>query len=300
MPKRLTELAIFFSIFLLGLSASLVGRSHLGELSGGLELAAGIFMTAIAINSFVLLLHEAMHHTLFAHRGVNRAAAVGLGALFLMSFSAYQVLHTRHHLYLGDERDPDDYHNYSRHRRLVWALHFVRLFAGSILYVGLIPLLAWRHADGRAKRHIVQEYLFLALVYAGVGALVPWSTLLVVWGAPLLLVGWMTSIRGLTQHGITDATDPYLASRSILSPAPIAFLLLHENHHLEHHLFPEVPSYHLRRLHDLLWPHLPYVVTGHTYLGFLWRFLRQTLHLDESPIGFMRLRREHEMPRSSE
>jgi fatty acid desaturase len=26
----------------------------------------------------------------------------------------------------------------------------------------------------------------------------------------------------------------------------------HVNHHLEHHLYPAVPHYHLRRLHDVL------------------------------------------------
>jgi fatty acid desaturase len=65
----------------------------------------------------------------------------------------------------------------------------------------------------------------------------------------------------------------------------VGFFLLHENYHLEHHLFPEVPSYHLPRLHRLIWLRLPRVVSGRSYLGFLARFLRATPRLDETPIG---------------
>ena len=54
----------------------------------------------------------------------------------------------------------------------------------------------------------------------------------------------------------------------------IAFCLLYENYHLEHHLFPEVPSYHLPGLHRLLWPRLPRAVVGASYLAFLAHFAR--------------------------
>jgi len=102
---------------------------------------------------------------------------------------------------------------------------------------------------------------------------------------PLLIVAAFTAIRGFTQHGITDASDPYIASRTILPNTLVGFFLLHENYHLEHHLFPEVPSYHLPRLHRLIWPRLPRMVSGRSYLGFIARFLRATPRLDETPIG---------------
>jgi len=68
-----------------------------------------------------------MHDCLFRGRRRNWLASVLLGSTFLMSFSAYRVLHTRHHRFLGDPRDPDDYANYTRHPLWLWCLHFVRL-----------------------------------------------------------------------------------------------------------------------------------------------------------------------------
>jgi fatty acid desaturase len=250
--------------------------------------AVGIAITAIALNAFVLLMHDGMHGTLFSTPRRNWAGSVLLGSTFLMAFSAYRVLHSRHHKFLGDPRDPDDYHNYIKHPALVWALHFVRLSIGSLLYVMAIPILAIKFGTEVERRRILVEYGILLTIYSVVLRFVPGTILFVAWFAPLLIVGSMVAIRGFAQHGITDATDPYIASRTILPHPLVGFLLLHENYHLEHHLFPEVPSYHLPGLHKLIWPRLPRAVSGRGYMRFLAKFLRATPHLDETPIGLVR------------
>jgi fatty acid desaturase len=250
-------------------------------------LAAGILFTAVTLNSFPLLMHEGMHGTLFPDRRQNWAVSLFLGATFLMSFTSYRVMHIRHHKYLGDPRDPDDYHNYSDSRRVVWLLHFVRLTFGPLLYVFLIPLMALRHGSAAQRKLILVEYTILFAIYSALLRLAPARELFVVWFVPLLLMGMFTAIRGFTQHGITEASDPYLASRTMLPNPVIAFFLLNENYHLEHHLFPEIPSHHLPRLHQLIWPKLPRAVCGKSYLAFLAAFLKATPRMDETPIGLV-------------
>jgi fatty acid desaturase len=232
-------------------------------------------------------MHEGMHGVLFAGRAWNQVASVLLGAAFLMSFTAYRVMHLRHHRYLGDPRDPDDYHNYSRSRLTVWLLHFVRLTLGPLLYLALIPLLALRYGSAEQRKLIAAEYTGLFAIYSVLLRTFPARELLVVWFVPLLLMGALTAVRGFTQHGITEAADPYLASRTMLPHPAIAFLLLNENYHLEHHLFPEVPSYHLPELHRLIWTKLPRAVSGRSYLAFLGAFLKATPRMDETPIGLV-------------
>jgi fatty acid desaturase len=68
----------------------------------------------------------------------------------------------------------------------------------------------------------------------------------------------------------------------------VRFLVLNENYHLEHHLYPEIPSYHLHQLHLLLRDRFPRSVSGRSYSGFLARFLRATWRRDETPIGVTR------------
>jgi fatty acid desaturase len=250
-------------------------------------LIAGIAITAIGLNTFPLLMHEGMHGVLFPGRRTNWLASVMLGSVFLMSFSAYRVLHLRHHRYLGDPRDPDDYHNYSRSRPMVWFLHFVRLTLGPLLYLFLIPLLALKYGSAAQRKLVCVEYTLLLAIYSAVIRLFPARELLLVWFVPLLAMGALTAIRGFTQHGITEAADPYLASRTMLPHPLVAFLLLNENYHLEHHLFPEVPSYHLPALHRLIWPKLPRAVSGRSYLAFLGAFLKAAPRMDETPIGLV-------------
>jgi fatty acid desaturase/membrane-associated phospholipid phosphatase len=281
--KRATELAVFPALAGVGFWVSIHARS----VEAAPMLIVGILITAVALNTFPLLMHEGMHGVLFANRRWNWIASVLLGSTFLMSFSAYRVLHLRHHRYLGDPRDPDDYHNYSRSRPMVWCLHFVRLTLGPALYVCLIPVLALKHGSPAQRKLICIEYLLLGSIYSVLLRVFSYRDLFVVWFVPLLLMGALTAIRGFTQHGITEASDPYLASRTMLPNPMVAFFLLNENYHLEHHLFPEVPSYHLPALHELIWPRLPRAVSGTSYLAFLAAFLRATPRMDETPIGLV-------------
>jgi fatty acid desaturase/membrane-associated phospholipid phosphatase len=281
--KRIIECSIFVALAALGCAISVRAIS----VPSYATLAAGIVITAAALNAFPLMMHEGMHGLLIPNRRWNWIASVLLGATFLMSFSAYRVLHVRHHRHLGDARDPDDYHNYSRNRLIVWTLHFVRLGFGPLLYLFLIPVLSFRYGSVKQRKLICAEYTILLLIYSIMLRALSARALLLVWIAPLLLVGLFTAIRGFTQHGITDATDPYLASRTMLPHPVIAFFLLNENYHLEHHLFPEVPSYHLEALHKLIWPQVPRAVSGKSYLGFLAAFFKATPRLDETPIGLV-------------
>jgi len=281
--KRAEEFAAFVGVVALGFAISI--RAYA---SGSVPLLiAGLLLTAVPLNTFPLLMHEGMHGVLFPGRAWNWLVSVLLGSAFLMSFSAYRVLHLRHHRYLGDPRDPDDYHNYSRSLRMVWFLHFVRLAAGPLLYLILIPALALKYGSPVQRKLVALEYTILLAIYSLLLRLFPARELFLVWFLPLLIMGVFTAIRGFTQHGITEATDPYLASRTMLPNPVVAFFLLNENYHLEHHLFPEIPSYHLPELHRLIWPKLPRAVSGRSYLAFLAAFLRATPRMDETPIGLV-------------
>jgi fatty acid desaturase len=84
---------------------------------------------------------------------------------------------------------------------------------------------------------------------------------LVLWVLPLITVLQpILRLRAICEHGgVTDLSSPLTAARCVKTwGSPLNLLgraLLfphHVNHHLEHHLYPAVPHYHLRRLHELL------------------------------------------------
>ena len=118
-------------------------------------------------------------------------------------------------------------------------------------------------------------------------ATIPIGILLQVWLIPGVIVGYISAVRALAQHALTESDDPLLASRTVHSNRIVAFLLLNENYHLEHHLFPEVPSYNLPRLRQLLRSRLPRSVEAPSYTRFLAAFIARFLRGDESPMGLV-------------
>jgi fatty acid desaturase len=248
----------------------------------------GVLLASIGMNSCFLLIHEAVHGILFRNSLLNRVAGILLSACGGMAYSSYRCLHLRHHDYLGDPRDPDDYANYTHNARIVWLMHFNRIAFGTVLYLFLIPFLSLRHASSSERLNIILESVFVGTMVGLLVWAVPASWILVGWGVPFLLTNWMINLRGFSQHGITSPHDPYLASRSTVPHPVVRFFLINENFHLEHHLFPGVPGYHLGRLHELLRPHLPRRVLCTSYFSFLLTFLRQARHMDNRPIGLVR------------
>jgi fatty acid desaturase len=285
--RRLAELALFASLWAVGIAAGLAGLAETGATSWVLRVLS-VAASAAALNAFYLLSHEGHHHLLFRSAPVNHAVNIVLCVPLLHSPTAYRVLHELHHRFLGGPGDPDEYRNYTDSPGLRWALQWVRLTMGTLVYMPLIPVVAWRRAGADDRRRIAWEYSAMAAVWIVVFAVFPMRALLQVWLVPGVIVGYISAVRALAQHALTDSHDPLLASRSVRSNPIVSFLLLNENYHLEHHLFPEVPSYNLPRLRALLRSRLPHTVEATSYSRFLAGFLGRFVRGDESLLGFRR------------
>lgn len=285
--RRLAELGFFSALWAASIVAGLAGLASAGSTGWILRLGS-IAGGAAALNAFYLLSHEGHHHLLFRRRAVNHAANIALCVPLLHAPSAYRVLHELHHRFLGGPGDPDEYRNYTGDPRLRWALQWVRLTMGTLVYMPLIPVVSWRRAGQDDRRRLALEYGGMVLVWILAFAIVPLRILLQVWLIPGVLVGYISAVRALAQHALTEPDDPLLASRSVRSNPIVSFLLLNENYHLEHHLFPEVPSYNLPRLRSLLRSRLPHTVEAASYSRFLAGFVGRFLRGDESVLGLCR------------
>jgi fatty acid desaturase len=288
--RRGLDFAAYLGIWAAGAAISCLAWSRL-EGAPRLALSGlGWLLSGAALNANILLVHEGMHGVLLSRRGPNRWMGVFFGLSVLMSFTAYQIQHLRHHAFLGKPGDPDEYNNYARPGWKLWALHCVRIAFGSILYIFFIPALSWRKAKSGEKARMLQEYgLLLALLAALLGVAPSWI-LIQAWGLPLLVVNFMMNSRGLTQHSLAEPRDAFLASRNIRSGAFVRFFLLQENYHLAHHLYPHVPSYRLHALNELLKDRYPREVSGPGFFWFVTRFFGALWRRDESPIGVLRHR----------
>ena len=281
--RRLAEIGFFVLLWIAGIALGLAGLDTTGSWHWPLRLPASL--PPDRAQRVFLLSHDGHHRLLFRNARVNHAANVLLCMPLLHSPSAYRVLHELHHRFLGGPGDPDDFHNYTSDARLRWALHWVRLTIGTLVYMPLIPVVAIRRAGAGRSPAIAIEYAVDDRDLVAAFTFLPMQVLLQVWLIPGVLVGYISAVRAVAQHALTPGDDPLLASRSVASNAVVSFFLLNENYHLEHHLFPEIPSYNLPRLRLLLQSRLTHTVEARSYTRFLIRFVQRFLRADESPLG---------------
>ena len=244
-------------------------------------------LAAAALHGISLFTHEAVHGALARNPALNAF----LGALcawpVLQNFSAYKVLHLPHHRDLGGHDDPDHYSNYTRWTWLVFTMNWLRLLVGYPVYIVAIPILGWRRGMARERAGILAEVAALVLL-----AMVIWMSplpralLLHGWLLPMCIINFMVNVRGMSQHTLLpESTDAVRGTRSILTGRVVAFFMCNENYHLEHHLYPGVPWYHLPRVHAALRGEL--AAQGAPYIGSYSAFVREFVvgSVRRSPFG---------------
>lgn len=251
-------------------------------------LALGVVVMGVAMNSLGILIHDGLHGLLARAAWANHFWSFLCGLPLLISASAYRKTHTDHHFEFGRKADFGTYRQHLGRPVLVWCAYLLQLTLGSVLYILLIPVLGMRGASWKVRAMILIE---LALIAAWVVWLVhtfPPKVWLAYWIAPSLVMMALTNVRGLASHALGDMEDIYLSSRTIRTNMIVRFLFLHENYHLEHHLFPQVPSYHLAQAHRLVWGRLPRALYAPSYWRFLSGFFRALRGLSLAPLGVYR------------
>jgi fatty acid desaturase len=191
----------------------------------------GIFVAVVTVT------HDVVHRSIGLGRRHSEWALFLLGAVLLESGHAYRATHLQHHrLFPGDE-DPEGYP--------------ARLsFTGAALYgpVFLVRLWWWSYQRGGAQRAwlLIEASLpFAALVS---GALL-WTILpgLLAYAVMAIAGSWVYPLLTvyLPHH---DYGDSALTQTRTLRGRVLPAMFLELTYHLEHHLYPQVPSHHLAEL----------------------------------------------------
>lgn len=280
--KRLAEVGPFFLLYLTGAWLATSGGDS------WFLLATGVLVMGLAMNSLGILIHEGLHGLLAKSQAANHFWSFLCGLPLLVSASAYRKTHTDHHFEFGRKMDYGTYRQHLGKPVWVWGAYLLQLFFGSILYILFIPLLGMRGATAKIRVMILIEMAFIAGFVIWLLQTFSTQTLLTYWLGPAVVMMPFTNVRGLASHALGDLEDIYLSSRTVQSNFFVRFLFLHENYHLEHHLFPQVPSYHLSRAHRLVWNRLPRALFAPSYFHFLIGFFRSFSSLRLTPLGVIR------------
>jgi beta-carotene hydroxylase len=187
--------------------------------------------------SQVVALNDVMHRSIGLGTRATELAVALLGLLVLESGHAIRVTHLAHHEQGGGENDPESY---------VDLLPLGRLVAEMPRYRFRIWAYGWRHGHREERRWIgVEVGVAMAVVALTVIGVAPEPALVFV-GASIL-AGWafpLVSAVGPHVDWGRDKSGHAYRVRGRWLPR----LMLNLPFHLEHHLYPEVPSHRLPEL----------------------------------------------------
>ena len=199
----------------------------------------GIFVAVVTVT------HDVVHRSLGLGRRATDWALFGLGLVLLESGHAYRTTHRQHHHTFPADGDPEGYP--------------ARLsFARAVCYgpVFLPRLWVWSYRRHRRDRAwLVAEAAALPAAILAAVLLWPLTPGPAVYVAGAVLGSWVYPLLTvyLPHHDFGD--EPVTQTRTLrgrLIPA----LFLELAYHLEHHLYPQVPSHHLAELARRLDPAL--------------------------------------------
>ena len=238
-------------------------------------------LIGIQHHAMFVLVHEAAHYRLFTARGINDAVGRLLGMAGGISMCTYRVIHRLHHNNLYGEEDPDTalHGGYPRGVAYLWKklaqdLSGVNAWKTFAYFFGA-PAISTQHASRplddtsaslrrsarRDRWAVVALHVLAPLACLAFGGWRGLAMYFVLWMLPMLTVLQpILRLRAICEHGaVSDLSSPLTAARSNRSAGSVANVIgrallfpHHVNFHLEHHLYPAVPHYHLPRLHRLL------------------------------------------------
>jgi len=234
--------------------------------------------------SFTVLLHEVVHRAVFRRR---QSPWNGVLAWFYalpsgLSPGQFGRWHLDHHAELGTEdKDPKRHHLTPKIVRRWYKALYLTPALFPIYFRAAAREAAGYPVDLRAqlrRQRVVVVAAHLAIM-AGLAAL-GWDLLVKVYVIPVFFVFPVAfTINRLGQHYDIEPGDPACWGTIIRTNPVWNFLFLWSNYHMEHHYFPGVPFYNLKRLHKELRPIFErHPMRVRTYGGLLWDWFVRNKH----------------------
>jgi fatty acid desaturase len=243
-----------------------------------------VIVIGARMHALAILMHDATHYRFLKNRKWNDLISnmVIMYPLFT-SIEKYRANHLRHHQHLNTMEDPDWVAKLTNR-----AFHFPKTKASFLLtigsyltfYQGILDALWFLQRFGSSTKketgsrvvHKALPICFYLVLFSFLSLAGLWQSFILFWVFPYLTSFFMFQyIRSVAEHfGELAYEDDLSSTRTIITnPIEKFFIAPHQvSYHLEHHLYPGVPFYHLPELHRLLMGQKQYRKNAHLTYGY--------------------------------
>lgn len=248
----------------------------------------GTYLLAVIIigarmHALAILMHDASHFRFLKNRKWNDLLTNYLTMYpIFTSIEIYRQNHLRHHQHLNTEEDPDWVAKLGNRAftfpktkaEFLWTVaSYLALYQGFMDAIWFL-----KRFNTKDKKTVITtenkllKILFYILFFGAISYFGVWTYFLLFWIVPYFSTFFMFQyIRSVAEHFGDLAYENDLSGSRTTKPTLIEqfFLAPHNvGYHLEHHLYPGVPYYHLPKLHDLLMKQEEYKAQAHITEGY--------------------------------
>lgn len=215
-------------------------------LTGELNIWLGCLINIVAYYTQFTPSHDAIHNAVSNKPWLNKLIFFQLMQTYLPSSSGklLAVMHMQHHRFTNEELDPD-------HEIVTnWKHAFFTWFFWDFRYL-YFYLKHKEHYPGVPVARVVMEMLIGFSVVGVIAWFFP-IEVLVLWFIPTRLMGWLICYVFMylphVPHKLKQKDAPFQATSIregwewLMTP-----LMMYQNYHLAHHLYPTIPFYRYKK-----------------------------------------------------
>jgi len=264
-----------------------IGATWYFALNGALPMWAGAIINGLLTYGLFSVIHDASHHSLSSNKPFNEALG-SIGLFFLFPYApmvALRWVHNQHHIHANGPMDPDRF----EHESPWWQVPFRwSFFDGYYIYYFFKygGKVIKRHAKALIIYYTSLVLLFVASLYFGFG-----YELLMLWFIPsritVFLIAVVFVILPHQPALVAQNEDPYMATTIrlgwewLLTP-----LMVYQNYHLIHHLYPEIPFYKMHKVWYLKYDEInAHDISKQTAFGLKPSNMNSHINFDHSKFG---------------
>lgn len=245
--KDSPKLAVPTTVLFLVVTSALIA-SWYSALTGSISLWAGCIANGLLTYWMFSVVHDSSHRAISSNKWLNDGMGT-VGLLFMFPYAPMPVLrwlHMQHHRFTNANNDPDEF----THRGARWwaPLRWSFFDAYYIYYF-------FRYGGEFVTKFAKTFALYLGIVIPAAAAAIYFGyglELLVLWFIPTRIALFLIDIVFvvLPHHPamVTQEENPYMATTMrmgwewLLTP-----LMVYQNYHLIHHLYPTIPFYKMHK-----------------------------------------------------